>query len=383
MRFILLALLLFVVAGCAGPVPQPENIPTPTTDTRFAQSTADEPTATPQNSASPTPSPTERTMPSTDGTIRNAFDMNARLGRGINLGNALEAPKEGQWGVTLQEEYFSIIRDLGFQSVRVPIRWSAHAAEQAPYTIDPAFFERIDWVIEQAAQNDLAVIINMHHYGEIMDDPQGQRERYLALWRQIAERYADQPETVVFELLNEPMGDAMTHDVWNDLAAAALAVVRESNPERYVVIGPVRWNSVDQIGGLRLPEADRRIIATFHYYQPFNFTHQGAEWSSGSDEWLGTAWDGTQPEQAAVTRDLEKARDWSQRNDRPVLLGEFGAYSKADMASRARWTAFIAREAEARGLSWSYWEFCSGFGIYDPAAKKLRPELVEALVPEK
>ena len=61
-----------------------------------------------------------------------AFEQNRRLGRGVNLGNALEAPNEGEWGMTLEAEFFRVIYQGGFDSVRVPIRWSNHAASQPP-----------------------------------------------------------------------------------------------------------------------------------------------------------------------------------------------------------------------------------------------------------
>src|SRR5438094_6814552 len=75
---------------------------------------------------------------------------NKKLDRGINLGNALEAPKEGAWGVTLRAEYFKTIKDAGFASVRLPVKWSAHAQADSPYTIDPKFAARVDWAIDQA-----------------------------------------------------------------------------------------------------------------------------------------------------------------------------------------------------------------------------------------
>src|SRR5579884_1193481 len=96
---------------------------------------------------------------------------NRRLGRGINLGNALEAPKEGEWGVTLKPEYFRIIKEAGFDTVRLPVRWSGHAAAKAPYTIDPDFAARVDWAIEQALQNRLNIIVNVHHYEGADVDP--------------------------------------------------------------------------------------------------------------------------------------------------------------------------------------------------------------------
>src|ERR1700682_3239763 len=88
---------------------------------------------------------------------------NKKLGRGINLGNALEAPKEGAWGVTLKAEYFKAIQGAGFDSVGLPVKWSAHAQETAPYTIDPKFAERVDWAIDQAVSNRLNIIVNVHH----------------------------------------------------------------------------------------------------------------------------------------------------------------------------------------------------------------------------
>jgi endoglucanase len=83
-----------------------------------------------------------------------------------------------------------------------------------------------------------------------------------------------------------------------------------------------------------------------------------------------------------VSSDLQAAARWGKQNKRPLYMGEFGAYSRADMDSRARWTAFVAREAEVRGISWAYWEFCSGFGVYDKASGEWRTPLIKALIPQ-
>ena len=85
-----------------------------------------------------------------------AFKQNKLLARGINLGNALDAPKEGEWGVTLKEQYFQLIKDAGFNSVRIPVRWSAHALSEEPYTIDSSFFKRVDWAVENALSRNSA-----------------------------------------------------------------------------------------------------------------------------------------------------------------------------------------------------------------------------------
>lgn len=108
-----------------------------------------------------------------------AYTINRAMRPGINLGNALEAPQEGEWGVTLDESYFKLVASKGFRSVRVPIRWSAHALAADPYTIDPAFFERVEWVIEQAFLNGLMVIINFHHYEAMYASPDDELPGFL------------------------------------------------------------------------------------------------------------------------------------------------------------------------------------------------------------
>jgi len=306
--------------------------------------------------------------------------MNERLARTVNIGNALEAPNEGEWGVTIKDEYFQIIRDAGFTAVRLPVRWSAHALSEPPYTIDPEFFNRVDWVINRALQHGLAVVVNMHHYEEMALDPATHQTRFIALWQQIAEHYQSYPNGLLFEPMNEPNG-AVVATRWNDIIAETLPVIRVTNPTRNLVIGPAEWNDLRALDELALPANDQHIIVTFHYYQPFQFTHQAAEWVQGSASWLGTEWTASSAQKQYVQYDFNIVAQWAAGTQRPIFLGEFGAYSKADMASRERWTTFIAREAEKQGFSWGYWEFCSGFGVYSLEDNQWREPLLKALIP--
>jgi endoglucanase len=308
----------------------------------------------------------------------DAFRFNRSLGRGVNLGNMLEAPHEGAWGLHLKPKFLPLIKQAGFDSVRIPIRWSAHASKAPPFTIDPAFFQRVDQAVEQALSQGLVTVINVHHYEELYKEPDRQLPRFESLWRQIARRYRDRPERLYFELLNEPHG-ALTDERWQNMVPRLLAVVRKSNPNRIVIVGPGTWNNLDHLGKLKLPEEDRRLIVTFHYYSPFQFTHQGASWAPGSRKWLGKTW-GSADDREALRRDFDRAAAWGKQHRRPLFLGEFGAYSAADMDARARWTRAVAREAERHGFSWAYWEFASGFGVYDPTAEAWRRPLRDALL---
>ncbi|MEQ4300573.1 glycoside hydrolase family 5 protein [Plantactinospora sp. B6F1] len=293
----------------------------------------------------------------------------------MNFGNALDAPP-GE-GLELSERYFEAVRQAGFDTVRLPARWAGHAARTAPYPIDPVFFARVDRAVGLALAHELAVVLDLHHFHEMQDDPAGNTDLFLALWRQIATRYADRPSRLWFELLNEPR-PPMTDEQWNALVEPALAVVRESNPTRTVVVGPTAMNDLAVLPALRLPD-DPHLAVTIHYYAPFAFTHQGAHWVAGADRWLGTSW-GSAADLAAVEADLRRAADWAGDAGQRLFIGEFGAYERADPAARARWTRAVRQTAERLGIGWIYWEFGTDFGAYDPAADAWREPLKEALL---
>ncbi|MBN2281139.1 MAG: glycoside hydrolase family 5 protein [Candidatus Marinimicrobia bacterium] len=313
--------------------------------------------------------------------FENIYDANAALGRAINLGNALEAPNEGEWGVTIQDNYLSMIREKGFTGVRIPIRWSAHTTETAPFTIFPDFLARVDHVVNLALENDLVVVINIHHFEEIFTHPEENKAKLLSIWTQLSEHYKDFPQNLFFEILNEPH-NKLTAELWNNYLAECLTLIREHNPDRPVVIGTANWGGISDMNKLVVPEGEENLILTIHYYEPFQFTHQGAEWTDGSDEWLGRKWLGTADEQYAVLQHFQQIKSFADARNMPVFLGEFGAYKKADMASRATWTSFIVNSAGQFGFSWAYWEFCSGFGIYNPADGTWNTYLVNALIQE-
>jgi endoglucanase len=125
---------------------------------------------------------------------------------------------------------------------------------------------------------------------------------------------------------------------------------------------------------------DRNLIVTIHYYRPMSFTHQGTPWTEQRTK-TGVTWDGTEAERQAIKADFNKAEAWAGEHRRPMFLGEFGAYDKADMDSRARWTNFVARQAEARGWSWAYWQFTNDFVLYDIPHHRWVEPIRLALIP--
>jgi endoglucanase len=303
-------------------------------------------------------------------------DMNRRLGRGINLGNALDAPAGQAPRLRLEQRIFDLVATAGFDTVRLPVRWSAYADPDPPYAIAPEILARVDWALDTAAAHGLNTVLNIHHFDRLYDDPERHTEQFLALWAQIASRYADR-DWPIFELLNEPHRP-MTPQRWNDLLARALAVVRAADSGRTVVVGPAEAGTIDGLAGLVLPE-DNNLIVTVHYYLPMAFTHQDAWWVPDSSSWHGTSW-GSESEHEAVRHDLGVAAAWAAARGRPLFLGEFGTHDTADMDSRARWTAAVRVEAERIDASWAYWDFATDFGAYDLCADAWHEPLRMALL---
>jgi endoglucanase len=319
------------------------------------------------------------------GASTRAIAAATAIGRGVNFGNMLEAPTEGAWGVSVTDDIIDKAAAAGLNSVRLPVRWSNHAAVDAPFTIDPAFMTRVESIVDRLLAKNLVVVLNMHHYRQLDADPLDAGEakvadgvvdvRYVMLWEQIASRFKDKGDRLVLELYNEPHG-RMNGEPWNVLAARTLGVVRKSNPERVVVIGPTHWNNAGDLAQLKLPN-DANLIVTIHDYNPFAFTHQGAEWVSPVLPTGVTCCSAAQV--ADMIGPLDVAKTWGAAKRYPVYVGEFGAYNKADEASRITFNRTMRDAMESRGMTWAYWEFAAGFGVYDPVKLVFRQELLDAL----
>jgi endoglucanase len=308
----------------------------------------------------------------------DAVAQNKRLGRGVNVLGYDPIWKDRR-KARFQEKYFRLIQEAGFNHVRINLHPFRDAKLGADNRINPAWFDVLDWAVKHALANRLMVVLDLHEYHAMGDDPVGNKERFLSVWRQIATHCKDLPDDVLFEILNEP-NKKLTPELWNPMLREALAVIRQSNPRRTVVVGPTSWNNIKDLDKLNLPKGDRNLIVTVHYYSPFRFTHQGAPWAGLKDK-VGVRWNGTEKERQAILKDFGKAQSWARKHGRPILLGEFGSYDRGDMDSRVRWTSFVARQAEKLGWSWAYWQFDGDFIVFDTEKGAWVESIRRALVP--
>ncbi len=299
----------------------------------------------------------------TFGAVGSAGAQNFNVKRCVNMGNQLEGlPSEGDWGRRIERADFRAIAGMGFDTVRVPVRWNNKAEDTPPYTIEPTWMDRVAEVVRWAQDFNLQVIINVHHYDELYADPAAESDKFVALWAQIAARFQDQPDTVSFEVLNEPR-DGLTNANLPALQNAAIAVIRETNPTRSIIVGGASFNSIADLETYPFPD-DPNLVATFHSYEPFEFTHQGADFLP-NPPLAGRPWN-QQVDEAVLEEIAQRGAAVSDAlGGRPVFVGEFGVYNGEEPSVGDR-TAYLetARAAwEQAELPWCVWSFTNTFEL--------------------
>jgi endoglucanase len=336
-------------------------------------------------------------------------EMLKSMRRGVNL-PGWDSADEGERPTTAQ---LQALRDRGFVHIRLPLDEKQLSGAASDAYLDQMFEEII-----LLLSLDYSVSLDLHAGGTIgamfRDNPEA-AERHLGnVWNKIAMRVRTlDPAKVAVELLNEP---DMPGELWWPVAGRLSAEIRDILPATTIVVGPAGPQRHEALAGLK-PLDDPNVVYAIHYYDPFVFTHQGADWggpddplsklgglpypakladpimqerlsaltAAGHDEAAETLrralqepWDET-----AMTAAFDMMSGWSERHSRPVIVNEFGVLSyRAPRESRLDWLAAVRGSAEERCIGWTHWDFQDGFGLIDPATGMPDPEILDALVPE-
>ncbi|MET3471141.1 endoglucanase [Novosphingobium sp. 1529] len=281
----------------------------------------------------------------------------------INLGNHLDMAHGGEIQHNrLGPADFARIKAAGFDTVRLPVNWSSHSLATPPYTIDPAWFARVDQVVDGALHAGLKVILNSHNFEAINTDPVGAQPWFTAVWQQIADHYASRPrQTLWFEIENEPK-DALDNANLVTTFAPALAAIRRHNPNRPVIIGGEKWSNITSLATLNLPD-DPQVWPTFHYYEPFAFTHQGATWVSPSPP-LGRTY-GEPADLARLPVDVQRIKAYVARTGKIPLMGETGAFESIPIDQRIAYYRSVFKTFHPLGVPICVWAYTNTFPFFD------------------
>lgn len=293
---------------------------------------------------------------------------------GWNLGNTLDAHSdtlksdkptvyETSWGnPETTEEMILAVKDKGFNAVRVPITWTGHIGEAPDYTINDAWMDRVQVVVDYVVKNDLYCIMNLHHedwHFPSYDNLDAAKSELTAVWKQIADRFKGYNEKLIFEGMNEPRmidtaqewtgGTPESRDVVNQLNAAFVETVRATagNNEKRALMLPTYAASTTNavLSEYKLP-ADDKLIVSVHAYTPYDFALN----KNGTEQYNPDS-DAGQIDNLMDTLDQVFVK-----KGHPVIIGEFGAMNKDNLDDRCAWAEYYVKAAKEKGIPCFWWD---------------------------
>ena len=358
----------------------------------------------------------------------NQQQITEAMGVGYNLGNSLEAndagtPNETAWGnPKLTEQFVLAAKSAGFQSIRIPVSYLNKIDDNNGYQIDSAWLDRVQEVVDYCVKNDMYAIVNMHGDGYTTinggwllcgsSDQTKIREKYKACWQQIATRFKDYDEHLIFESMNEEFdgtyGDPnRTHyeniNTYNQIFVDTVRQTGGNNDKRWLLIPG--WNTdinytvgdygfalpTDQYLSSGVAAGEKRIMISVHYYAPWEFC--GTE-SQAVTQWGSKATDSTKKaswgDESYMVSQFKKLKDKFVSQGYPVVIGEFGAINKSSIDSqntvcRADFYQKVCYYAKQNGLVPVAWDNgyngVYGFCLIDRSTNTVvHPEVVNAVM---
>lgn len=332
------------------------------------------------------------------------MDFVKNLKLGLSIGNTLDsvsedlkytdAPSVGEtaWGnPVITKQLVDTILATGINLIRVPVSWGKHLGPAPDYAVAESWMNRIQEVVDYAYKQGAYVILNCHHEDwniPTYDNREKACERIINLWTQIAERFQDYGERLIFEGQNEPRkigsatewtgGDEEGWDIVNVTNKAFIETIRKAkgfNPKRYLMIPGYAANSTVGIRHLEIPKDDGRIIASVHAYVPCEFALE----IPGRSDW--------KHDTAVIDRLMKDLKELFIDRGIPVILGEFGAMNKNNEAERAEWVTYYLTAAKKIGVPCVWWDnglFDSdgeNFGLFDRYTYEVKyPVLFQAML---
>lgn len=307
---------------------------------------------------------------------------------GWNLGNTLDAFADGEGGLESEtcwgqpkttREMFAGLKNAGFNAVRIPITWHNHFVD-SDLTIDSAWLSRVKEIVDMAVDENLYVIINIHHDTAPSEDFEEGRGYYPSeaakekslrfvsrVWEQIAATFNNEyDEHLVFELLNEPRLVSHEREWWYDanhadcvasqaviieLEEAAVKAIRASggnNAERFLMASAYvaqPWAAMADTFRLPADSAEGKLIISVHMYDPWSFAGE----NPGEIEFTDEA-------RAGQKNTFEALNSHFVQNGVPVVIGECGATNKNNLEAREQWYRYYFETAKANGLTAFIWD---------------------------
>ncbi|MEO0570827.1 MAG: glycoside hydrolase family 5 protein [Bacteroidota bacterium] len=317
----------------------------------------------------------------------------AQMGVGWNLGNSFDVESRDKtfWGNPLPTKaMIDLVASSGFKTLRIPVTWGYHQSASEPFIIEEDYLMRVQEVVDFGLENQMFVIINVHHDDDwvqlVEEEKEYVKRRLSSLWQQVATRFEDYGQSLIFDILNEPRlkgtalewtgGNAASRAILNEYHQVGVDAVRDTggnNASRFLMVSTYAASTLaGPMNDLVIPNNDPNIIISLHTYFP---------WSFAGDENGPAAWGSTE-ERMALDAEMDGIRQkWHIEEGREVILGEWGTRDKSNLSHRVEYAKYYAQASLQRGFVPIVWDDGGNFILQNRNSSTWQfPEIVNAII---
>ena len=324
--------------------------------------------------------------------VASSTTAQAPFSRGVNITGWFQAsgPRQIQFSQYSKKD-FENIKSLGCDAIRLPVNLFHMTSGNPDYTIDPLFLSMLDQALDWAEELRLYLIIDNHTSDDLASQNPNLETALVKVWTQLANRYKDRSDYILYEIMNEPNGSAMTTQKWGQIQQSAINAIRLSDTRHTIIVGGAGYNSYNELAALPV-YTDNKLIYTFHFYDPFVFTHQGASWPSPSmvslanvpfpynastmpavpsdlvGTWVGSALNNyiNEGTVAKIKSLIDIAVAFRTARNIKLYCGEFGVYiPNSKNTDRCFWYSEVRKYLEEKNIAWTIWDYKGGFGLFE------------------
>ena len=321
-----------------------------------------------------------------------AAPRSAPFSKGVNFSGWFESySAHGIPFTNYSEQDFADVKSLGADVVRLPVRMHSMTGGAPDYKLDPLLLKFLDLAVDWAEKYELYIIIDNHSFDPVVATSNDIDRILLPVWAQIAQHFKDRSEYVVYEILNEPHGISTAR--WGEIQGKAIETIRQYDKKHAIIVGGTDYNSLGRL--FNIPEyQDDNLIYTFHFYDPYLFTHQGATWggpplltnlagvpfparagrmpripSDLRGTWIENSLTNNYAREAnpsVLSATLDRAVRFALDRNVPVFCGEFGVLmNNCNNEDRVRWYRYITHALDIRNISRTSWDYYGSFGVFN------------------
>jgi aryl-phospho-beta-D-glucosidase BglC (GH1 family) len=353
-------------------------------------------------------------VPDETGMGSTAMQLSAKMHLGINFGNTMVTPVEGEWNSKVTESYVKFVKQIGFNSVRLSVGWVwGHLSDPDKMKIDPVWLNRVHTVVKWCVENDMYVIVNAHaDLGWLENNVNVSQQELVnakqkALWEQIATGLRDFDEHLIFASTNEPAVDNAEQmavlDTYHQTFVNAVRATGGQNSYRVLVVQGPRTNgelTYNLMNTLPTDKVPNKLMVEIHNYTPATFTlliDEDVSWGKMAYYWGAGNLSTIEPERNAnsgeedIDDEFQKMKKKFVDKGIPVVLGEYGTWRRTadldkphplDMVQHNKsvdhWAYYVTKQAKVNGLLPFWWEI--GF-MLDRANDKVKDQaMLDAII---